>query len=148
MNKDTIFSILRIVLTIGGAILVGKNIGSTAIDMNWWQTGSGIVIALFSLVWSFKDQTSTLESFQATIMQAFLFVASGFLASGKISADDIKTWGGILTMIGALVYPVLSRKKSQAVASGKIPIEALKGVNEEGATQKPITPVLNVEPPK
>jgi hypothetical protein len=77
-------------------------------------------------------------------MQSFLFVGGLFVSSGKISPERLQTWGGIVAILASLIYPLLSRKKSQAIADGKLPIEALKGVNEEGATQKPITPVLEM----
>jgi len=148
MNKDKIFTIIRIVFTIGGALLLGKNIGGTVVDQNLTQMVLGVALGLAGLIWSFIDQTSTLESFQATIMNAFLFVGGLLVSSGKLSAEKLATWGGIVSMLAALIYPILSRKKSQAIASGTIPIEALKGVNEEGATKKEITPVLNMQPPK
>lgn len=148
MNKDKVFSILRIVFSIVGAWLLGKNIGGTVIDPNTLQIIIGIVLGLAGMIWSFFDQTSKIESFQATIMQVFLFGGGILVSSGKISADKLQSWIPIVTMLGALLYPLLSRKKSQDVAEGKIPIEALKGVNEDGAPQKEITPVLNMQPPK
>lgn len=148
MNKDKIYSIIQIVFAIAGSILVGKNIGQTVIDQSWWELALGCVLGLAAMIWSFSDQTSTVESFQATIMQVFLFAGGIFVSNGSISIEKLETWGGIIGMVGALVYPILSRKKSQAIAEGKIPIEALKGVNEDGAPQKPITPVLEMQPPK
>lgn len=148
MNKDKIFSIIRIVFAIAGSILVGKNIGGTVIDQNWMMLALGVALGLAGLIWSFYDQTSTLESFQASIMQAFLFAGGILVSSGVLSVEKVETWAGIVAMIGSLVYPILSREKSKNIAEGKIPIEALKGVNEEGAPQKAITPVLEMIPPK
>lgn len=148
LNKDKVFTIIRIVISIVGSILLGQNIGEVQVDQNFIQMALGIALGLAAMVWSFIDQTSTIEAFQATLMQTFLFVGGLLVASGAVDPEKLETWGGIVAMLGSVIYPILSRKKSQAVAEGKIPIEALKGVNEDGAPQKPITPVLEMEPPK
>lgn len=125
MNKDRAFGVIRSVLSVAGAFLLGKNLFGTAIDESTWQVILGIVMGLVGMAWSIVDKTATLEMVQGAIRQGLTFVGGLLVASGKLSAANLETWLGIITAILPFLYAGLSRKKTQALDNGKLSVDQL-----------------------
>ena len=126
MNKDRIFAILRTLLSIGGALLLGHNIFGHAIDESLWQEITGGAMGAASIVLSVLDKTITLEMIQGALRQALSFVGGLLIASGKLTAENMNTWLGVITALVPFIYAGLSRKKTQAIDTGQVSITQLK----------------------
>lgn len=120
MNKDVFLSLLRTVLTAGGAWMVGHNILTTTIDTSLWQEIVGAIILVGSTIWGVIDKTTTIEAIQSAI-RSILAVGGGILvAAGKISGDKLEAIGGMIIPILTFIYSYSSKKKNEMIADGKL----------------------------
>jgi hypothetical protein len=138
MKQEQLFSVLRTVLTLAGALLTGGGMhffGQT-IDTPLWQEITGIVMAVISVVWSIYTKAVDLEKLQGTIRQVVTFVF-GILAAKHLISDQ--TQNAVLALLAALI-PILqagmSRQKNKLIATGAISLDDLKGVAPPDGTPK------------
>jgi hypothetical protein len=126
MNKETWFSAIRAVLTLVGSYLIGKSVLGTAADSSIIEILVGSVLNVVSVVWSIVDKTATLEKLQTIIRQIITGVGGVMVAAGKLEPSKIELYVGAVLPVLTLLYSVLSRRKSDALASGKLTTETLK----------------------
>lgn len=131
MNKEQWMSIVRTILNVIGAYLVGKNLFGNTIDPVLWQGIAGAVLSLAMTVWGFMDATTSLEGFQSGLMNIVKFVGGVLIAGGKLTLESLETWSGILVVIIPMIYRFLSRKKTAMLATGDIKLDTLKGYNDQ-----------------
>lgn len=126
MNKETIFTIARTLLTSVGVFLIGKNFLGQAIDQVLWQMLVGIAMSAFSVVWGIYDKTLGLEMLQSFIRSAIIGLGGLLVAKGSLSPEKLESILGIALAVLPLVYSILSKKKSTELAEGYIEPSALK----------------------
>ena len=126
MNKETIYTILRTLLTSAGVFLLGKNFLGSAIDQSLWQMLVGIAMSLFSVLWGIWDKTLGIEMLQSFIRSAIVGLGGLLVAKGSISPEKLESILGIALAVLPLIYSILSKKKSGEIAEGYIEPNALK----------------------
>ena len=126
MNKETIFTIARTLLTSVGVFLIGKNFLGQAIDQVLWQMLVGIAMSAFSVAWGMYDKTLGLEMLQSFIRSAIIGLGGLLVAKGSLSPEKLESILGIALAVLPLVYSILSKKKSTELADGYIEPSALK----------------------
>jgi hypothetical protein len=126
MNKETIFTIARTLLTSVGVFLIGKNFLGQAIDQVLWQMLVGIAMSAFSVAWGMYDKTLGLEMLQSFIRSAIIGLGGLLVAKGSLSPEKLESILGIALAVLPLVYSLLSKKKSTELAEGYIEPNALK----------------------
>ena len=126
MNKETIFTIARTLLTSVGVFLIGKNFLGQAIDQVMWQMLVGIAMSAFSVAWGMYDKTLGLEMLQSFIRSAIIGLGGLLVAKGSLSPEKLESILGIALAVLPLVYSLLSKKKSTELAEGTLEPSALK----------------------
>jgi hypothetical protein len=120
MNKETIFTIARTLLTSVGVFLIGKNFLGSPIDQSVWQMLVGVIMAGVSVVWGIMDKTIGLEMLQSFIRSAIVGLGGLLVAKGSMTPEKLESILGIVLAVLPLVYSILSRKKSDGIAEGSI----------------------------
>jgi hypothetical protein len=126
MNKETIFTIARTLLTSVGVFLIGKNFMGSQIDQSMWQMLVGIAMSAFSVVWGIWDKTLGIEMLQSFIRSAIIGLGGLLVAKGSLTPEKLESILGIALAMLPLVYSILSKKKSTELANGTIEPNALK----------------------
>lgn len=126
MNKETVFTLIRTLLTSFGVFLIGKNFLGQTIDQSIWQMLIGIAMSAFSVAWGMYDKTLGLEMLQSFIRSAFVGIGGLLVAKGSLSVEKLESILGIVLALLPLVYSLLSKKKSTELANGTIEPNALK----------------------
>lgn len=126
MDRKTIETIFRTLLTSVGVFMLGKNLLGTEIDASVWQMVVGSAMSLLAVVWGVLDKNLGIEMLQSFIRSAFVGFGGLLVAQGQLSAGTLESVIGIITAILPAIYSFLSRKKSQEIAKGAIIVEALK----------------------
>ena len=129
MNKETIFTIARTLLTSVGVFLIGKNFLGQAIDQSLWQMLVGIAMSAFSVAWGIWDKTLGLEMLQSFIRSAIIGLGGLLVAKGTLSPEKLESILGIALAVLPLLYSLLSKKKSGDLANGAIEPSVLKTLN-------------------
>ena len=120
MNKETIFTIARTLLTSVGVFLIGKNFMGSAIDQSMWQMLVGLAMSAFSVAWGVWDKTLGIEMLQSFIRSAIVGLGGLLVAKGSLSPEKLESILGIVLAVLPLVYSIISRKKSDGIADGTI----------------------------
>jgi hypothetical protein len=120
MNKETVFTLIRTLLTSVGVFLIGKNFLGAPIDQSVWQMLVGIIMSATSVIWGVMDKTIGLEMLQSFIRSAIVGLGGLLVAKGSLSPEKLESILGIVLAILPLVYSILSRKKSDGIAEGSI----------------------------
>jgi len=126
MKKETFISILRHVIGLLGAFLIGQTLFGTAIDHSIWETVTGIFLSVGSVVWSIADKTATIEMVQGVVRQVITFLGGLLIASGKLSEETFKLILGLATAMLPVLQSYLAKRKVQLVSDGSIPLQKLK----------------------
>jgi hypothetical protein len=126
MNKETIYTIARTLLTSVGVFLIGKNFMGQQIDQVMWQMLVGIAMSAFSVVWGIWDKTLGIEMLQSFIRSAIIGLGGLLVAKGSLTPEKLESILGIALAVLPLVYSILSKKKSTELANGTIEPNALK----------------------
>lgn len=126
MTSERIFSILRNILTIVGGWFIGKSLFGEAIDTNTLELLIGVVMSLAGTIWSIVDKTVTIEKIQGTVRHVISVIGGALVASGKISAENLELILGIILALIPIIQGYFSRKKVQAIESGKYSVNQLK----------------------
>lgn len=126
MNKETIFTIARTLLTSVGVFLIGKNFMGSQIDQSMWQMLVGIAMSAFSVVWGVWDKTLGIEMLQSFIRSAIVGLGGLLVAKGTLTPEKLESILGIALAVLPLVYSILSKQKSGEIKEGSITPDALK----------------------
>lgn len=131
MKKDQIISVVRSVLLAVGSFFAGKLFFGTMLDADMWQGIVGAVVGLGAAIWGVLDKTATIEMLQSAL-RSIVIVSGGFLiTTGKLKADTLNSILSLVAVITPILYGWLSQLKSKAIASGKLGVADLKGVDEK-----------------
>lgn len=144
MNKQSVLSILRSVLTAVGAYVAGKSFLGNTIDDNLWLGIGSSIVTLASIVWGILDKTATLEMFESGLRSVIMFVGALLVGAGIIKDEVLQSLLAISSVAIPAIYSQLSKTKSKNIAEGTLGVADLAGVKPEEV--KPINPV--VETPK
>jgi uncharacterized membrane protein len=126
MNKETVFTLIRTLLTSVGVFLIGKNFLGSPIDQSVWQMLVGLIMAAISVAWGIMDKTIGLEMLQSFIRSVIVGLGGLLVAKGSVSPEKLESILGIVLAVLPLVYSILSRKKSDGIADGSIAAFELK----------------------
>lgn len=139
MKKDQVISFIRSLLIALGAFFAGKMIWGQQLDYTLWQGIVGSAIGLFAVIWGITDKTATLEMVQSGLRSTWLVIGGFLITTGKIKAEMLNNVLAIIAIISPVLYGWISQLKSKNIATGKLPVAELSGVDEK----KPdlITPV-------
>jgi hypothetical protein len=130
MNKETVFTLIRTLLTSVGVFLIGKNFLGSPIDQSVWQMLVGVIMAGVSVVWGILDKTVGLEMLQSFIRSAIVGLGGLLVAKGSMTPEKLESILGIVLAVLPLVYSILSRKKSDGINEGSIAPFELKTTNK------------------
>lgn len=145
MNKESVLSLVRIVLTAVGAYVMGKYFLGATIDNNLWLGIAGSVVTAISITWGVLDKSATTEMVQSGLRSIVLTFGTLLVGSGVIKDEVLQ---GLLAAISIIVPAIISeanKRTNKNVATGKTPIVDLSGVNPE---KIPITPNTTSIPTK
>ncbi len=120
MNKETVFTLIRTLLTSVGVFLIGKNFLGSPIDQSVWQMLVGVIMAGVSVIWGIMDKTIGLEMLQSFIRSAIVGLGGLLVAKGSMTPEKLESILGIVLAVLPLIYSILSRKKSDGIAEGSI----------------------------
>lgn len=126
MNKETILSLVRTILTAISAFVVGKHLFGTTVDDATWQGWVGVVVGLGSSIWGIVDKSATIEGIQSALRSAIIVVGGLFVAKGSLTADQLTSILGAAMAIIPFLYSTLSKQKSASIANGNLPVSSLK----------------------
>lgn len=126
MNKETVFTLIRTLLTSVGVFLIGKNFLGSPIDQSVWQMLVGLIMAAISVAWGIMDKTIGLEMLQSFIRSVIVGLGGLLVAKGSVSPEKLESILGIVLAVLPLIYSILSRKKSDGIADGSIAAFELK----------------------
>ncbi len=130
MQKDTILSIIRSLLTLGGTYLIGHNLFGLAIDSTSWQIWLGAIVTVASTVWGVVDKSTGIEQLQSALRSIVISVGGLFVAAGKLSQNTLDAILGLLVAVVPMIQSQTSKVKNQQIAMGSIaPTAAGKTVN-------------------
>lgn len=120
MNKNTLFPIIRTILSAAGAYIVGVNLFGHAIDQSLWQIIVGGIMALASIIWSIRDKSLTIEGAEGFLRQA-ITVGGGLLVSwGKVKSELVAALLALIPVLAPYLQSVLSRNKSAALQTNAV----------------------------
>lgn len=125
-NYANLSGIIRTVLSLLGAYLLGKNIYGIEATAELWQEATGVIMGVIAIIWSIRSKEATIEMLQGTMRQVLTFIGGLFVAKGKISAETLTLVIGLAAAILPPLYGFLSRRKTQQLDTGKISIDQLK----------------------
>jgi hypothetical protein len=123
---ERITSIIRNVLTLAGAFLLGRNLFGLEVNEVLWQEITGAIMVLVGIIMSIMDKTVTIEKAQGALRHIILAVGGLLVAKGSIKPEQLELYLGAAAALVPLIYGFLSTKKSQAIASGDITVNQLK----------------------
>ena len=118
-------SIIRNVLTLAGAFLLGHNLFGLEVNESLWQEITGGIMVLAGVVLSILDKTLTIEKWQGALRHVALVVGGLLIAKGVLKPEQIEAILGVVTALGTILYGYLSKKKSQEIVANKIPTTQL-----------------------
>jgi nitric oxide reductase large subunit len=125
MDKTTIVAVIKNALALIGSFLIGKELFGAAVDESLWQIIAGAVMLLISFVMSFASNLVTKEKFQDAIRVLIVGIGGALVAGGWVEPAKLEMWIGAITAIAPMIYEWISRKKSQEIAKGEIPVQQL-----------------------
>ena len=126
MNKDTVLSLIRTLLTSVGMFLLGKNLLGSPIDSSTWQMVVGVVMSGASVAWGILDKSIAIEMVQSFIRSAIIGFGGLLVAKGSLSPEKLESILGIAMALLPLLYSILSRKKTAGIEDGTIKLSTLK----------------------
>ena len=126
MNKDTILSLIRTLLTSVGMFLLGKNLLGSPIDPSTWQMIVGVTMSAASVAWGILDKSIAIEMVQSFIRSAIIGFGGLLVAKGSLSPEKLESILGIAMALLPLLYSILSRKKTAGIEDGTIKLSTLK----------------------
>jgi nitric oxide reductase large subunit len=125
MDKTTIVAVIKNALALIGSFLIGKELFGAAVDESLWQIIAGAIMLLISFVMSFASNLVTKEKFQDAIRVLIVGIGGALVAGGWVEPAKLEMWIGAITAIAPMIYEWISRKKSQEIAKGEIPVQQL-----------------------
>lgn len=140
MNKETVLSIVRSILTAVGAYMAGKYFLGTPIDDNLWLGIIGSVTTLVSVIWGIVNKTATIEAVQSGLRSVIMFIGALLVGSGILKEEVVASILSIVAVIIPIVYSELSKQKSKEIAKGQLGVNDLSGVDN---TKMIVQPKVN-----
>lgn len=135
-------AIIRTLLSLFGAFLIGHNLFGTTIDESLWQEIVGAVMVVASFVWTIFDKTAGIEKIEGVVRQFLTAVGGLFISLGIVKEETVTTISGVVSALLPYILSLLGKKKSQDIATGELGVGDLAGVKE--LTDKTtIHPVVN-----
>lgn len=120
MQKETIFSLLRTILTLVGTYLIGKNIFGHTVDDNIFTVISASLITLVSVVWGIVDKTATIEGVQSGVRSVFIGLGGLAVSWGFLKSEQLVAILGVLAPLLTLIQSYTSKVKVKQIHSGKV----------------------------
>lgn len=141
MNAN-LMAIIRTLLSLGGAYLLGHNLFGTTINESLLQEIIGAVMITVSLVWTILDKTAGIEKVEGFIRQFVTALGGLFIGLGVVKEEVVTTISSILIALLPYILSLLGKKKSQDIATGELGVNDLAGVKEI-TNRATINPVVN-----
>lgn len=126
LNKEQLFSFIRMLITAAGAYVFGHNLLGQKIDESLWQEVVGVLMLVISCAWSIATKCATVEMVEGTVRQIATFAGGLLVASGKLSATTLTTIIGLITTIIPWFLAGLSKHKNDLLHQGEITTSDLK----------------------
>lgn len=145
MNKESVLSLVRVVLTAVGAYMAGKYFLGATIDNNLWLGIAGSIVTAISIVWGIYDKSATTEMVQSGLRSIVLTFGTLLVGSGVIKDEVLQAALAAISIIVPAAISEASKRTSKNVATGKTAIVDLAGVNPD---KVPITPNTTSVPTK
>lgn len=105
LTQSQVFGIIQSVLSALGGFLVAKGIT----DNVTVTTGIGVISGLVGMIWAFVDKTADVTTVEETLRQAGSFVGGIFIAKGKLSADELNTWLGLISTLVPVILSFIAK---------------------------------------
>lgn len=126
MNKETIATILRAVLTFVGFFLIGKNVLGKEIDASYMEALSGFVLSSWFILWGVFEKKTNIEQWQSFLRSLIVAVGGILMAKGYATEESMNQLLAGLLAIVPMIYSTLSKEKTKSIAEGKISVDDLK----------------------
>lgn len=129
MNKESVLSLVRVVLTAVGAYVAGKSFLGATIDNNLWLGIAGSIVTAIAIVWGIIEKTATTEMLQSGLRSIVLTFGTLLVGSGVIKDEVLQAALAAISIIVPAVISEASKRTNKNVATGKTPIVDLAGVD-------------------
>lgn len=120
MNKDTILSILRTILTLVGTYMVGRHLFGQVVDGAIWEQVAGAILGVGSIAWGIIDKSATVESIQSALRSAVIVVGGLLVSSGKLKDDTLTAIVGLVTTLVPVLLSFMTKKQVKQISTGQL----------------------------
>lgn len=120
MSKESVYSLVRSVLTFLGSYVIGNAIFGIAVTSTVWDVVIGSSVTIISTVWGIADKTATIDSVSSAIRSVFIAIGGIFVAAGKISQSTINQILGVMTAALPVIQSWISRSVVKQIATGSL----------------------------
>ena len=120
MQKDTLLSLLRTILTLVGSFIVGHSVLGHSIMSETWDVISGSALTLISAIWGIADKSVGIEKFQSLVRSVFISIGGLLVAAGRITGQTLEAITGLIIPISTLIQSYTSKRKVQDIHNGDL----------------------------
>lgn len=120
MSQESVYSLIRSVLTFVGSYIIGHAIFGVAITSTVWDVIGGSVISLIGIVWGIVEKTATVDSVSSAIRSVFISIGGVLVAAGKVSQNSLNQIEGIATAALPIIQSWISRSVVKQIATGSL----------------------------
>lgn len=120
MSQESVFSLIRSVLTFVGSYIIGHALFGIALTSTVWDVVIGSVVTLTGTIWGIADKTATIDSVSSAIRSVFIAIGGIFVAAGKVSQNTLNQILGIMTAAIPVIQSYISRLVVKQIATGTL----------------------------
>src|SRR5688500_4512749 len=112
--SDTLKTVIRYVITLVGAWLIGKNVSlfGQPLDTSTVEILGGIVLTIAATVWSWLAKELTMESFEGAIRHIVVTGGAILVTAGRMSAESLTMWIGLVSAIAPIIGSYIFKLKN------------------------------------
>ena len=122
MNKDTLLSLVRTLLTLAGTYIIGHNLFGKPIDADAWQEVGGALLTVFGVGWGILDKSATAEMIESAIRSVVISIGGLLVAAGKLSGETLQAILGLVAVVATAIQSHTSKVKVKQIASGQLSV--------------------------
>jgi cbb3-type cytochrome oxidase subunit 1 len=126
MKKESALSLFRIVLTVVGSWLIGREFFGKPIDEAYWIEISGIVLVIVSSTWGIIDKTLSKEKIESAIRSVVIFVSAVAAGRGWFNQTTAAAILEAIPIILMFFQSNITRSKNTEIKQQTLNVQALK----------------------
>lgn len=127
-SSQNVLSLIRSVLTLAGAFLVGHNIFGHPLDSSNAEIIIGSVVSLASIIWGLVDKSTGVDTALSGLRSALLVLGGLGVSWGLISQNTFEAISGFTLSIIPILQSIFSKAKVVQMASGQIVAQKVQSI--------------------